>query len=286
MHNVTKARQVMPHNTSTLNQKILLQSNYHDHFLMMSSIFVQHITDFLDELTQSPILPDYPQAYNGLQISTDKPIQGIAAAVDASFENIQQAVACGAHYLLVHHGLFWQKPYPFIGKNFKKYQFLFEQGCAIYSCHLPLDSHMTFGNNALIAQALKADIVGRFGIYQNLPIGVEAKWHQPRSALNQQLRHIFPHMIALEFGPENIETLAISSGSGTGLIADLSAHKISTLITGELRQHDFVIAQEQGLNLYACGHYATETFGVKELGKIVSEKFQLPFHFISSTCPL
>ena len=35
-----------------------------------------------------------------------------------------------------------------------------------------------------------------------------------------------------------------------------------TLITGELRQHHFNLAQELRRNLYACGHYATETFGV------------------------
>ena len=45
-------------------------------------------------------------------------------------------------------------------------------------------------------------------------------------------------------------------------------------------------AQELELNVYTCGHYATETFGVKALGEEVATKFNLPFQFIDTACPL
>ena len=59
-----------------------------------------------------------------------------------------------------------------------------------------------------------------------------------------------------------------------------------TLITGELKQHFYNVAQEQGINLYACGHYATETFGVDALAREVSSKFDLHYQFIATDCPL
>ena len=48
-----------------------------------------------------------------------------------------------------------------------------------------------------------------------------------------------------------------------------SSQGADTLITGELKQHHFNLAQELELNLYACGHYATETFGVDALAREV-----------------
>ena len=59
-----------------------------------------------------------------------------------------------------------------------------------------------------------------------------------------------------------------------------------TLLTGELRQHHFNMAQELGLNLYACGHYATEVFGVDALGREVAKQFGLSYEFIPTSCPL
>ena len=59
-----------------------------------------------------------------------------------------------------------------------------------------------------------------------------------------------------------------------------------TLITGELKQHHFNIAQELKLNLFACGHYATETFGVNALAQEAANKFDLSYEFVSSECPL
>ena len=40
---------------------------------------------------------------------------------------------------------------------------------------------------------------------------------------------------------------------------------VDTLVTGELREEWFNRAQEEKLNLYLCGHYATEVHGVKAL---------------------
>ena len=55
---------------------------------------------------------------------------------------------------------------------------------------------------------------------------------------------------------------------------------------GKLKQHHFNIAQELELNLYACGHYATEKFGVDALAKEASHKFDIPYEFIETNCPL
>jgi putative NIF3 family GTP cyclohydrolase 1 type 2 len=48
-------------------------------------------------------------------------------------------------------------------------------------------------------------------------------------------------------------------------VPELLAAGVDTLVTGELREEWFNRAQEHKLNLYLCGHYATEVHGVKAL---------------------
>ena len=54
------------------------------------------------------------------------------------------------------------------------------------------------------------------------------------------------------------------------------------MITGELREEHFNEAHEQGWNLYPCGHYATETLGVRALCDTLAARFALPHHAIDA----
>ena len=113
-----------------------------------------------------------------------------------------------------------------------------------------------------------------------------AKGISSRKVLRKRLEAFFPHVTAIEYGPEYLSNVAILTGSGRSTLPHLNAQGTHTLITGELRQEHFNIAQEAGLNLYCCGHYATETFGVKALAAEVAAKFNLDWEFIATDCPL
>ena len=90
----------------------------------------------------------------------------------------------------------------------------------------------------------------------------------------------------MEFGSKTPEKVCVLTGSGASVIELVKSTGADTLITGELRQHHYNQAQELGLNLYACGHYATETFGVKALAAEAAEKFGVEWEFIPTDCPL
>jgi putative NIF3 family GTP cyclohydrolase 1 type 2 len=53
-----------------------------------------------------------------------------------------------------------------------------------------------------------------------------------------------------------------------------------------LREEWFNYAQEQRLNLYLCGHYATEVHGVRALAAELARRFRLPWEFIATGNPL
>jgi len=247
---------------------------------------LNEIVYFLDHMLQHELIEDFPGAVNGLQFQGTSSVQKIAVAVDASLPTLQAAIAAQANLIIVHHGLFWKQTAPVTGVLYEKYKLLIEHNCSVYSSHLPLDLHPELGNNILIARSLGLKPIGHFAAYKGRFIGVIAEPPQLDIPFQAHLRSYFPQLTAIEYGPKKPVKIGICSGSGAGAMDELKANQIDTFITGELRQAHYVQAQEENLNLYLCGHYATEVFGVQALGKLLETQFDVPFVFIGSDCPL
>jgi dinuclear metal center YbgI/SA1388 family protein len=230
--------------------------------------------------------PDFPGARNGLQVANSGSVKRVAASVDAGLEPIRRAIADGADLILVHHGLFWGGDQPVVGPRYEVLRALFEADCALYSAHLPLDGHPQLGNNAALLDLLGFKPTGPFAIYEGFPTGALAEPGEDRAAFRARLEAAFPRLTPMEFGPETVGRLAVLSGSGASAFDEVHAAGADTFLTGELRQHHFNQAQEQGLNVYCCGHYATEVFGVQRLAAALEKEFGLPWAFHDTGCPL
>lgn len=248
---------------------------------------LEEIVAYCDERTELPKIKDYPQAFNGLQFEGHTDVSKIGAAVDAGLEAFKIAAKLQIDFLIVHHGLFWEPPIPLTGVNKEKVKLLLENEISLYSAHLPLDAHLEIGNNIGIARALQLKATGRFMEHEGVEIGLLLEGGISRVELRERLKKVFPTTFkAIEYGAQTPRTIAVCSGSGSYAISDMLKNGVDTLITGELRQHHYNIAQEKRLNLYPCGHYATEVFGVKSLAQEVSSKFNLNWEFIPFDCPL
>ena len=248
---------------------------------------LEEIISYCDQRTQRAEIPDFPGAENGLQVENDGSVAKVGAAVDAGIEPFRKAVAANIDFLIVHHGLYWTPPLPLVGSAYDKVKVLLENNLALYGSHLPLDRHPEIGNNAILASKLELSPCGTFLPHEGVDIGLLAESSHSRDDLRHRLENLFPKGItAMEFGSEKPEQVAILTGSGQRAVDKILDAGSDTLVTGELRQHHFNLAQELRLNLYACGHYATETFGVDALAREVAEKFDLPYEFIETPCPL
>ncbi len=142
------------------------------------------------------------------------------------------------------------------------------------------------GNNALLARQLGLSPDRPFLVRDGESIGRIAARTGPRSALRAQLESLYPRVIAIEYGSDAPQAVAFCSGSGNSALNELLPAGVDTLVTGELREEWFNTAQEQKLNLYLCGHYATEVHGVKALAAELAAKFNLPWEFIPTDNPL
>ena len=250
-------------------------------------ISTEDIVKFCNHRTNLTEIKDFPGAWNGLQIQNSGCVSKIGASVDAGLVPFQNAVSKKIDFIITHHGLFWTPPIPLTGPAYEKTKLCIDNNLAVYGSHLPLDCHPEIGNNAILAQKLQLEPIASFLPYEGVDIGLITENNQPRKDLAKRLNSLFPMGIhSMEFGSETPSKIAILTGSGQSAVDKILEAGADTLITGELKQHHFNLAQELKLNLYACGHYATETFGVNALAQEVAKKFDLPYEFIPSECTL
>ncbi len=248
---------------------------------------VEEIAAKIAELLHVDGHADYPSALNGLQVEHRGPVRGLAASVDVSARTIQAAVAAKANLLVVHHGLFWGGLRPLSGALYSRVRLLIEHDIALYSAHLPLDTHKTFGNSALMAVELGLHTTAGFGRFQNIECGVRGEDAIETAALLERVRRFSQShdgtAVSSAVGPNRqTRRWAICSGAGASASTMLEAAQlgIDTLITGEGPHWSAVDAEEQGLVIMYAGHYATETLGVRALTEHVATLFGLPWSFL------
>ena len=243
----------------------------------------------LDGLLRIDEIPDFPPALNGVQLENRSPIRGLAVAVDVSLRTIDGAIERGANLLLVHHGLFWGGVQPFRGPMYERLYRLLSNDVALYSAHLPLDTHPTLGNNVLLARELKLTPSGGFGRYESIQVGVRGEAEVPTRELVARAdafaRAHGGQVVATPVAAERMtRKWAIITGAGarTETLREARLLGIDTLIVGEGPHHTAVEAPELGIALVYAGHYATETLGVRALGMLIADEFGIPWHFVEA----
>lgn len=211
---------------------------------------------------------------NGLQVEGRREVRKVGAAVDAGLAVFEKALEAGVDFLIVHHGLFWGKPFPITGHHKRRLEVLFQGGINLYAAHLPLDAHPEVGNNWEMARAL--------GLLDLEPfdVGVKGRFPVPTPLVRiadmlGQLTGMQP--LVHQGGSEWVETVTIVSGGAAGLLERVET---DLFITGEPKHSLFHETFERGKNVIYAGHYDTETFGVKALARHLEARFGLPWVFL------
>jgi len=234
-----------------------------------------------EKILQTDKFTDWDGAVNGLQVENRGSVTKISAAVDASLATIKLAIAAKADLLIVHHGLFWSATHPWTGKRHEMIRLLVEHDLAVYSSHLPLDSHPKLGNNARLAAALGLKKLKPFFFEKGQFIGLQAKTKISRAELTQRLATVLGKApTVLPGGPDVCQRIGIVTGGAGGELKKAAAEGVDTFITGEGPHWTYALAEDFGLNVLYGGHYATETFGVKALAAHLARKFKLPWMFL------
>ena len=229
---------------------------------------IERILSWLDRTLDVASFDDVSN--NGLQLASSAgEVVRVAFAVDASVAAVKAAAESGARLLVVHHGISWGGGIRRIdGGVYGVVKAAMDADLAIYASHLPLDAHPALGNNARIAAVLRLRRVKRAFTYHGNVIGLVGVASPDTAAA---LQGVFGVDLPAPFG----SLVGVCSG-GAGEFAE-EAKKLgcSLFVTGEASWGDVIAAQNCGMRMACCGHYATEVFGVRALSAAMKRALKI-----------
>lgn len=225
---------------------------------------------------------------NGLQVEGKDTISRIVTGVTASLALLEAAIAEGADAVLVHHGYFWRgEDARIIGPKRKRLKLLMEHEISLFAFHLPLDAHPELGNNAQLAQRLGLQDEGRFGENDIGWIGSAAGALPTVGALALQVEAALGRAPLLIGSPEQpLGRVAWCTGAAHSMLGDAIAAGASVYISGEISEPTVHLAREAGVAYLACGHHATERYGIQALGEHLARQFGVEHRFIDIPNPV
>ncbi len=247
---------------------------------------------FLDDLLDAHAFADYGP--NGLQIPGSETVTSVVTGVSAQRELFARAAEAGAELVLVHHGLMWPAlPAPLTRLDTGRLRILLDHDISLAAYHLPLDAHPRCGNNALLAEALGCLERGRgpFATVRGRSIGLTAALPSTGVPIAELLARVREatggrEPLCLGEGPATVRRLGICSGAGADTIEEAIGLGLDALLTGELAERVTAPAREAGIHVIGAGHYATETHGIRRLGELVAERFDVGHEWVDIPNPV
>ncbi|WP_028312455.1 Nif3-like dinuclear metal center hexameric protein [Derxia gummosa] len=238
----------------------------------------------LDQLLDCGRFKDY--CPNGLQVQGRDRIRRVVSGVTASLTLLESAIAAGADAVLVHHGYFWRNESPrIVGRMHARLRALLAHDINLFAYHLPLDAHASLGNNARLGAVLGLGIDGNAGEPGMLP------WSEPAQALS--VTELTTRIeLALKRTPtvvgntaRRLRRIGWCTGGGQGFIDVAIDAGCDAFLSGEISEPTAHIAAEAGIAYFACGHHATERYGVQALGEYLATELGIEHRFIDIPNP-
>ncbi|WP_025917064.1 Nif3-like dinuclear metal center hexameric protein [Herminiimonas sp. CN] len=226
---------------------------------------------------------------NGLQVTGSASIKTVVTGVTANLALLEAAIDLRADAVLVHHGYFWRgEDACVVGIKHKRLKLLLAHDINLFAYHLPLDAHPVFGNNAQLASILGLLADARFGADDLACLG---------TAINTELRTAgdWALEVAAKLGrqplligdpAQPVRRVAWCTGAAQNFMTDAIAAGADMYLSGEISEPTVHLAREAGVAYLACGHHATERYGVQALGQLLAQQFGIAHHFVDIDNPV
>ncbi len=224
---------------------------------------------------------------NGLQVQGKEEIQKIGFSVSATREAIEKCIEHQCDSLITHHGIFWNYQKNVITKQFyNRVAPLIKHDISLFGYHLPLDAHLELGNAAVIANKLELVNIKPFGEYKGNFLGVSGEFNKNIQAadLAIELKDIFNHQVIHASANEQkvLKSIAIITGGANNEWKQAYLKGFDAYLTGEISEYNWHDAIEAGIDYFACGHHATEKFGIQSLMEKIKNEFEIEVIFFDS----
>jgi len=242
---------------------------------------VSDVVDMMEVIAPTRLAEEWDNV--GLQVGAgDWPVGTVWVSLDPRPDVVDQAAEAGADLLITHHPLLF-KPLRSVDPSTPVGAILVRalaSKTAIYAAHTNLDSAVD-GLNDLLAGAIgltdlrplaavasgddAGEGLGRIGRLP-APLELETFARQVETALGVKSAAKLSGRADLK-----VETAAVCSGSGSSLMRQFLNSDAQVYVTGDLRYHDALDAQDADRGLVDIGHFASEAIVVDLLVRRLSE---------------
>jgi dinuclear metal center YbgI/SA1388 family protein len=243
----------------------------------------------LDEILEADAVRDY--CPNGLQVEGSREVRRVVTAVSASRALFTRAVDREADAIIVHHGVLWNASEPprLVGSFRERIRILLANDVSLIAYHLPLDRHMELGNAAQLGLRLGLSELEPFAEHQGVSAGVCGVFREPVDAdefFSAVAEATDREPQIFEGNRREISSVGIVTGAAEREYHQAVAAGLDAYITGEATEWVLHQAAEDGVHFVAAGHYATERFGVRALGRWLAERHDLEVEIIEMPNPV
>ncbi len=245
----------------------------------------EELVEYLDGLLEPGKFRDY--CPNGLQVEGRPAVRRVVAGVTASQALLDAAVACDADAILVHHGYFWKgEDARVTGLRKRRLGTLLAHDINLLAYHLPLDAHPVLGNNAQLASRLGWQPDGRFGEQDIAWLGRSTDQEDAFSLAARVSRVLGREPLLVGGSARPVRRIAWCSGGAQGYFEQAIALGVDAYVSGEISEQTVHLARESGVAYLACGHHATERYGVQALAAHLAENCGLDCRFVDIDNPV
>ncbi len=235
---------------------------------------LREIIETLEQIAPSQYAASWDNT--GLQIGgADDPIRSILVSLDITPGVIQEAVKKKADLIISHHPLFFQ-PLRQIRTDTgagRIVQSLLKAGIAVYSAHTNFDV-MKNGMSNILGKALGLQ---GWSPIQEISVTDGTGWGRIGSLQEEKgfddfvadLKEALQVQWLRWIGPpaKKVLKVACCGGSGASLLPDVLEHRPDLFITGDIKYHEAVHFQLEGITVLDIGHFASEQRMRKGLAK-------------------
>jgi dinuclear metal center YbgI/SA1388 family protein len=212
--------------------------------------------------------------YVGLQAGERmKPVGRVLVSLDVTQAVIAEALLIGAGLIVSHHGLRETRPIDDTDAGAVLLA-LCRSGVSSIAMHTNLDAAEGGVNDILAAKLGLVDV----SIFDKKE-GVGRLGRLPKELLVKEFAAVCKEAVgtcAVRYydAHKPVRNVALCSGGGDVLLEDAIKAGCDTFVTADVKHNRFLTAQNQGVNLLCCGHFATENVIVPAIADYLQKRFR------------
>jgi dinuclear metal center YbgI/SA1388 family protein len=243
-------------------------------------IKVKDICQLIDDFAPPALQENYDNA--GLLVgSPEMQVSGALICIDVTENVVNEAIAKNCNLIVAHHPLIFKGLKKINGSDDAQRAVIkaIKSDIAIYAAHTNIDSVIA-GVSGRMAEKLKLKNIEilqqRENENKNIGFGAIGELEHPteETFFLEKIKNIFGTECVRHtaFLNKPIKRVAVCGGAGSFLIEAAKKAKADIFITGDIKYHDFFLADNQ-LIFADIGHYESEQFTKEIFYEIISNFF-------------